>query len=391
MMIATLRDACADGGLLQTGPFGSQLHATDYVDDGVPVIMPTNIGENRVVQEGIARVTEEMAVSLKRHRLRAGDIVYSRRGDITRRALIRDEVGWLCGTGCLLVRPGAMVDPVWLSYWLGTPETQNWLMQHAVGATMPNLNTEILGSVPVAAPPLDEQRRIAEVLGALDDLIDTNTRSIGAIEGLLQSQFEAFSFDSAGGTKLIDRVELNPNYIKPKGVAPYVDMAALPTNSFFIEDVSSRLAAGGARFKRNDVLLARITPCLENGKAAFAGNLLEDEVYVGSTEFIVMRSRAGVPAAWPFFLARSERFREFAIRHMTGSSGRQRLAAAALENYEVGGDSAALLKFGRLAAKLLEAAIELSEESKTLRRTRDELLPLLMSGTVRVKPEEVAA
>jgi type I restriction enzyme, S subunit len=262
---------------------------------------------------------------------------------------------------------------------------------YLTGSTQPKLTSAAVQSIRLAAPPVDEQRRIAEVLGALDNLIDTNTRSIGAIESLLQSQFEALSFDSAGGTKLIDRVELNPHYIKPKRIAPYIDMTALPTNSFFIDDVSSRPAAGGARFKRNDVLLARITPCLENGKAAFAGNLLEDEVYVGSTEFIVMRSRAGVPAAWPYFLARSERFREFAIRHMTGSSGRQRLAAAALEDYEVGGDSAALLEFDRLAAKLLEAASELSEESKTLGRTRDELLPLLMSGKVRVRPEEVAA
>ena len=142
---------------------------------------------------------------------------------------------------------------------------------------------------------------------------------------------------------------------------------------------------------RDDVLLARITPCLENGKIAFAGNLVPGEVHVGSTEFIVMRSRDGVPAAWPYFLARSERFREFAIRHMTGSSGRQRLAAASLENYEVGGDHDALLEFDRLATTLLDAASQLSAENEQLRRTRDELLPLLMSGAVRVRPEGVAA
>ena len=111
----TLGEVCRrGGGNIQTGPFGSQLHASDYVPSGIPSIMPVNIGDNRIIKEGIACVTEQDANRLSRHRVRPGDIIYSRRGDVERRALVRDtEEGWLCGTGCLKVRVGnGVVDPL---------------------------------------------------------------------------------------------------------------------------------------------------------------------------------------------------------------------------------------------------------------------------------------
>lgn len=143
------------GGAIQTGPFGSQLHAKDYVDNGVPVVMPKDIVGRRVSTESIARVGSDDVERLSRHKLQAGDIVFSRRGDVERHALITErEVGWLCGTGCLLVRPGpAWQSPGFLSLLLDAPRARTWLVQHAVGATMPNLNTGILSSVPVVLPP----------------------------------------------------------------------------------------------------------------------------------------------------------------------------------------------------------------------------------------------
>ena len=142
------------GGFIQTGPFGSQLHASDYVDEGVPVVMPQDLNNRRISVERIVRVTEEMAQRLTRHRVRPGDVVYSRRGDVERHALVSDrEAGWLCGTGCLLVRLGAAwPSQAYLSEVLDLPVTREWLVRHAVGATMPNLNTSILGDVPLLMP-----------------------------------------------------------------------------------------------------------------------------------------------------------------------------------------------------------------------------------------------
>jgi type I restriction enzyme S subunit len=179
------------GGRIQTGPFGSQLHASDYLPRGIPVVMPVNIGDNRLVEAGIARVGPADAARLSRHRLRAGDIVYSRRGDVEKRALVREpQVDWLCGTGCLLVRlPGGEVDASYISYWLGSPEIKAWVTQHAIGATMPNLNTGILSAVPVVVPPLVEQKGIATTLGALDDKVESNRLVIAACRALAGAHY----------------------------------------------------------------------------------------------------------------------------------------------------------------------------------------------------------
>ncbi len=143
------------GGRIQTGPFGSQLHAVDYAPCGVPVVMPQDIKGRRITHDRIARVSEAKAQTLARHRLAVGDVVYSRRGDVERHALVGSrEAGWLCGTGCLLVRPGpAWSSQAYLSEWLDLHDTRTWLKQHAVGATMPNLNTGILAGLPIRVPP----------------------------------------------------------------------------------------------------------------------------------------------------------------------------------------------------------------------------------------------
>jgi type I restriction enzyme, S subunit len=161
------------GGAVQTGPFGSQLHASDYVPAGIPVVMPKDIGGRRVSTASIARIREDDAVRLARHRLLPGDVVYSRRGDVERHALISDrETGWLCGTGCLLVRLGPKwPSPMFASFALDRPETRAWISQHAIGATMPNLNTGILSAVPLVMPPDDILRAFARVVDPLQSLV----------------------------------------------------------------------------------------------------------------------------------------------------------------------------------------------------------------------------
>ena len=158
------------GGSIQTGPFGSQLHASDYVENGVPVVMPKDISHRRVQTDSIARVPPTDADRLARHKLAPGDVLFSRRGDVKRHALISEtERGWLCGTGCLLVRSGKKwPSPNFLSLLLDAPQSRTWLVQHAVGATMPNLNTGILGSVPVVIPSTDLLLAFENIVSALE-------------------------------------------------------------------------------------------------------------------------------------------------------------------------------------------------------------------------------
>ncbi len=196
--LTTLGEICKrGGGNIQTGPFGSQLHASDYVPVGVPSIMPVNIGENRLIEKGIARITEADADRLGKHRVTAGDIIYSRRGDVERRALVRDaQEGWFCSTGCLKVRLGnGVIDPEFASHYLGHPSVRQWIVRHAVGATMPNLNTAIMEAIPFALPPLSEQKAIAQILGAMDDKIELDRRMNATLEAMARALFQSWFVD----------------------------------------------------------------------------------------------------------------------------------------------------------------------------------------------------
>ncbi|WP_423680188.1 MULTISPECIES: restriction endonuclease subunit S [unclassified Undibacterium] len=195
----TLGKICdSQGGAIQTGPFGSQLHTSDYKDSGIPVVMPTNIGDGGIFENGIARIDQSDVERLSQHKLRSGDIIFSRRGDVTKNALITArEAGWLCGTGCLKVRLGdeSIAVARFISYCLRLPEIKDWLIRHAVGATMPNLNTGILSAVPINLPPRAIQIEIGKILGALDDRIALLRETNATLESIAQALFKSWFVD----------------------------------------------------------------------------------------------------------------------------------------------------------------------------------------------------
>lgn len=161
------------GGFLQTGPFGSQLHAHEYVLDGIPVIMPQDMVNGALSTENIARINQQKATALFRHRVQPNDLVFSRRGDLSRCVTIEKEhFGWLCGTGCLLARlPAHEINGYWLSLVYTQPTIQTQVMGRAVGSTMANLNTSILAAITIARPPVIEQNEIARRLKSLNKRI----------------------------------------------------------------------------------------------------------------------------------------------------------------------------------------------------------------------------
>jgi len=177
-----LQAICEEPDGIQTGPFGSQLHQSDYTDEGVPVVMPKNIVGLRVVEEGIARIPEALADQLRRHRMRTGDVAYGRRGDIGRRAYISiRENGWFCGTGCLRLRPNrSAIAPRYFFDALGAGVTFGAIKARAQGATMPNLSAGVMAGVPVMVPVVALQERYSETvepLAALQaTLTDANAR-----------------------------------------------------------------------------------------------------------------------------------------------------------------------------------------------------------------------
>jgi type I restriction enzyme S subunit len=185
---------------VQTGPFGSQLHQSDYVSVGVPSIMPLNIGNRMDIStDKIAYITEEDATRLARYRVKEGDIVYSRRGDVEKCAYIKEkESGWLCGTGCLRIRiDSKKADSKFVAYYLSTDEMKIWISNNAVGTTMPNLNSSILQQVPLSLPSIEEQRRIASILTSLDDKIDLLRRENATLEAMAETLFRQWFVEEA--------------------------------------------------------------------------------------------------------------------------------------------------------------------------------------------------
>lgn len=190
----TLGDISAN---IQTGPFGSQLHQSDYSEEGTPVVMPKDLVNGHISEASIARVSDDHVNRLSRHKIEIGDILYSRRGDVGRCAFATDlEQGWLCGTGCLRVTiDRSKAIPKFVFYQLQKAETVGWVEKHAVGATMLNLNTSILGSVPIEIPSIEEQQVIVDILSAYDDLIENNQKQIKLLEEAAQRLYKEWFVD----------------------------------------------------------------------------------------------------------------------------------------------------------------------------------------------------
>lgn len=177
---------------IQTGPFGSQLHQSDYSEIGTPVVMPKDIINGKIDLSSIARVENHHVERLSRHKISEGDILYSRRGDVGKCAYTdKSQNGWLCGTGCLRITIDTRkVLPKFVFFQLQKKDTIGWIEKHAIGATMPNLNTSILSDVPIELPSFAIQHRIATILSRYDSLIENYQKQIKLLEESAQRLYK---------------------------------------------------------------------------------------------------------------------------------------------------------------------------------------------------------
>lgn len=288
-------------------------------------------------------------------------------------------------------------------------------------AAVPGVNRNHLHQALVRVPALPDQCAIAHVLGTLDDKIELNRRMNQTLEEMARAIFKDWFIDF-GPTlakmecrepylpaevwglfpdSLVDSelgpipegweirtleelVQLNPVERMKRGtVAPYLNMAALPTSGPNPSEAIERAFTSGTRFRNGDTLLARITPCLENGKTAYIQSLPAETVGWGSTEFIVMRAIPPIPSEYTYLLARDPAFRAHAIQSMTGTSGRQRARTESLTLYPLPYPPLGIwLAFGLIIERLFDRVETNREQSNTLATLRDTLLPKLLSGEV---------
>jgi type I restriction enzyme, S subunit len=420
LVLRTIGEICDEGGgIVKTGPFGSQLHEKDYVECGIPIVMPKDILQGRVSEASIARVSEEDAERLAQHALKPGDIVYGRRGDIGRQALITDrERGWLCGTGCLRMTVGekTSVDPLFLHFYLRETSVITWIANQAIGATMPNLNTSILRSIPVHHPPLETQKKIAAILSSYDDLIENNTRRIEILEdmarGLYREWFVNFRFPGHEEVEMVDSsLGLIPAGWKVQKVADAFEVIGGGTPSKGVEEFwqnseinwftpsdltgAKTLFMDGSENKISRLGLAkssaRLFPpfcVMMTSRAtigAFAINTTEATTNQG---FIVMKPNAVLPLYTLYFWARENV--ELFISKATGTIFKE-ISKGTFKTIDLVLPPAKITQaFEKIVQPLGAQVLVLQRKNANFRRTRDLLLPKLISGEIDVSTLEIA-
>ena len=320
---------------------------------GYPLIRTPNIGKGRFNLDGVHRVSE--SVYTKRN-LRAtpqdNDLIFAREAPAGNVAIIKNGEKFCLGQRTVLIRPNPKyVYTDFLTYFLLAPQQQYELLGTANGATVAHVNLPTIRNLEINLPELEVQHRIADILSAYDDLIENNRKQIKLLEEVAQRLYKEWfvdlRFPGHEHTKIVDDVpegwescilddviEFDPKVRLDKDrVKQCVPMSALSTSSMVLDmnEISETTSNSGSKFQNGDTLLARITPCLENGKTAFVHGIESDEGAVGSTEYIVMRSKQLNPYM-VYLLSRTNGFRQSAINSMSGSDGRQRVKADKLKS-----------------------------------------------------------
>ncbi len=404
-------------------------HATPKTVDAGPIFLGIGALQNGRINLGETRhvTPEDFLTWTRRVKPRGGDVVFSYETRLGEAAIIPEGFACCLGRRMALVRTDrTRLDPRFFLYTYLSPYFQELIRSRTIpGATVDRIALKEFPLFPIPLPDIREQRAIAHVLGTLDDKIELYRHRNQTLEAMARALFQDWFVDFgpvrakiAGRRPYLpadlwqlfpdhlddegkpeewkmvpasELIEFNPTGPLRKGTsAPYLDMASLPTSGSWPEPPVLRKFGSGMRFRNGDTLLARITPCLENGKTAFIQCLPDDTMGWGSTEYIVMRPKAPVPAEYAYLLARDGAFREHAIRSMTGTSGRQRAQGDSVANFNLASppDQNLWNAFAKHVEPAFESIKSNSTAPETLAALRDTLLPKLMSGDLRIEDAE---
>jgi len=334
-------------------------------------------------------------------------VVFSSRATIGEVAITKVETSTNQGSKNFICDP-AKIDYEFLYYLLKSKVEEIYNL--ASGATYKEINKTVFSAVEIEIPSIPLQRQIAEILAVYDDLIYNNTCRIKIIEQVAQAThtewFVNFRFPGHKKAKLVesgtnfgkipegwkvvaisDAVSINPRMkIGKTEAVPFIAMDRLSETSMVIDSnhIEYRTGGSGSKFQNGDTLFARITPCLENGKTGYVRFLKENEVALGSTEFVVLRNKTLTPE-FIYCLSRNKAFRDAAAKTMTGASGRQRVQNSFFISHKIiEPDQDCLGVFSDLVAPMFREIYALSEQNNVLKSSRDLLIPKLVTGEIKI-------
>ena len=372
-----------DISTIQTGPFGSQLHQSDYVESGVPCIMPTNIGRMLDFQvAGIAHISEGDALKLSRHIVHEGDIVYSRRGDIEKCAYVSQEQdGWFCGTGCLKITINSnLAVPKFVAYYLSTDEIKSWIVGNAVGTTMLNLNTSVLADVPLSLPSIQMQKRCVQILDSIENIIALNDRINHNLEEQAQALYKSWfvDFEPFKGGKFVDsELGMIPEGWHVGTLSELLEVRYGKDHKALKDGSTPVFGSGG--------LMRYAERALYNGESVLIPRkgTLNNVMYFNGpfwtvdTMFYTVERSSNVIKYCHLFLLTQD------LASMNAGSAVPSMTTDILNNLPLLIPSSQVLEaFNRVLSSIYEARSQREEESNSLSQSRDTILPQLMSGAL---------
>ena len=385
--------------LVQTGPFGSQLHNKDYALFGTPIVTVEHLGNRKMTLQNLPRVSDADKKRLSKYTLQYGDLVFSRVGSVDRCSFVgEEEDGWMFSGRCLRIRPKNIEEiyPKYLYYFFCLESTKNFVRNIAVGATMPSINTKLLSDVPINFPSLEEQQIIGDTLSVLDDQIENNAKINRHLEQMAQAIFINFQENGMGSFRMLSEiVEINTDTYSINEnwhFVEYLDTGSI-TNGVIeatqiIDTRTEKLPSRARRkVKHNDIIYSTVRPIQRH--FGIISNLSEKMLV--STGFAVIRSTN------PFVC------NEYIYLHLTADDSiayLQQLAEQSVSTYpaikpsDIGAceifapsNEDGVKLHGQLAP-LFDKMAANSEENACLAAIRDALLPRLMSGEIKVTNSE---
>lgn len=379
---------------IQTGPFGSQLHKEDYVETGTPIVTVEHLGNRVFTEQNLPRVSDSDKARLIKYTLSTGDIVFSRVGSVDRCSYVdKSHDGWMFSGRCLRVRPTELVDSLYLYYYFCLEETKQFVRNIAVGATMPSINTKLLGEVEIALPDLNNQKRIAAVLSSLDDKIENNQKLNDNLEQQAQSYFQELFVDNADpewttgtisdlGTVVGGSTpsKAKPEYYTESGIAWITPKDLSNNKSKFVSHGENDITELGLRnssasiMPEGTVLFSSRAPI--GYIAIAAGEVTTNQGF----KSVVPKPEIGTPFVY-FFLKNTLPV----IEGMASGSTFKEVSGSTMKNVPaVIPDAETLAKFSDFCAPIFAQQRILEEQNQSLATLRDNLLPNLMSGEIDV-------
>lgn len=369
---------------IQTGPFGSQLHKEDYVETGTPIVTVEHLGNRVFTEQNLPRVSDSDKARLIKYTLSTGDIVFSRVGSVDRCSYVdKSHDGWMFSGRCLRVRPTELVDSLYLYYYFCLEETKQFVRNIAVGATMPSINTKLLGEVEIALPDLNNQKRIAAVLSSLDDKIENNQKLNDNLADLLQTIYQgrfsndilavnqgvlsdicSYSTDKVAVSELNVRTYFSTENML-SGKAGSTEATSLPTTS------------QTTACHKGDTLISNIRPYFK--KIVYC----EDNCGC-STDVLCFTPSQPCYSAYLFSTLYADKFFAFMVAGSKGTKMPRGDKQQIMTYPVVLTSEEELAGFNTIASPLLEQIYSNRAENKRLSILRDTLLPKLMSGEINV-------